>query len=149
MKIIVVGVGHALGGDDFVGIRVVEELSYEVKEKNVEFLTTMDPSRIIYLLEECDLMIVVDAVIGEKAGEVYIIPPGDYPKHLKPISSHGFGVVFALETARKLGIDIDAKVRIVGISISEIAMYEDKLSQDVEKAVPKAKEVVKKLIYGF
>ncbi|MCS7299472.1 MAG: hydrogenase maturation protease [Spirochaetia bacterium] len=149
MKVVVVGVGHALGGDDFVGIRVVEELSYEVKEKNVEFLTTMDPSRIIYLLEEYDLMIVVDAVIGEKAGEVYIIPSGDYPKHLKPISSHGFGVVLALETARRLGINVDNKVRIVGITISEIVMYEEKLSQDVEKAVPKAKEVVKKLIYSF
>lgn len=148
MKIVVVGIGHALGGDDFVGIRVVDELSYEVEEENVEFITTMDPLRIIYLLEECDFMIVVDAVLGERAGEVYVISSDNYPKHLKPISSHGFGVMFALEAANKMGIDVNTKVKIVGITINEIVMYEDKLSSDVEKAIPKAKEIVKELIYN-
>ncbi|MGC8767349.1 MAG: hydrogenase maturation protease [Brevinematia bacterium] len=146
MKIKIVGIGHALGGDDFVGIKVVEELSNEIFDDNIEFITTMDPSRIIYLIEESDLMIVVDAVIGEKEGEVYIINYENFPKYLKPISSHGFEVPFAVETAKKLGIDISKKLKIVGITIKEIVMYSDELSEEVRKAIPKAKEVIKKLL---
>lgn len=146
MRIKVIGVGHTLGGDDFVGIKVVEELSNEAQNDNIELITTTDPSKIIYLIEECDFLIIVDAVIGEKEGEVYLIDPSKYPKYLKPISSHGFEVTFAIEIARKLGIDTDNKIKIVGITIKNAALYSDELSENVRKAIPRAKEVVKKLL---
>lgn len=142
----VIGVGHALGGDDFVGIRVVEELSEEIQLDNVEFITTMDPSRIIYLLEDVSFMVIVDAVIGEKAGEVYLIDYEKYPKYLKPISSHGFEVTFAIETAKKLGLNVDNKIKVVGITIKEIEMFSDRISDEVSKAIPKAKSLIKELI---
>jgi Ni,Fe-hydrogenase maturation factor len=50
----VIGVGHALGGDDYIGIKVVEELSNEMDSDEVEFVTTNDPSRIIYLAEDSE-----------------------------------------------------------------------------------------------
>lgn len=146
MKVKVVGIGHALGGDDFVGIKVVEELSDEIQYPNVEFITTMDPSRIIYLIEECEFMIIVDAIIGKKEGEVYLINPEHYPKYLKPISSHGFEVTFAIETTKRLGINTDNKIKIVGITIKEIVMYSDELSEKVRNAIPKAKKVIKNLL---
>lgn len=144
--ITVVGVGHALGGDDFVGIKVVEELSEEIENNDVNFITTMDPSRITYFLEDSDFLIIVDAVIGNEPGRVYLIEYDSYPKYLKPISSHGFEVTFAIETAKKLGVDVDKKVEIVGITIRDIVMYSDELSDEVRKAIPIAKDIIKKLI---
>ncbi|MCX8029005.1 MAG: hydrogenase maturation protease [Brevinematales bacterium] len=146
MKLAVVGVGHALGGDDFVGIKVVEELSEEIKNSNIEFITTMDPSRIISILEDYDFVVIVDAVFGEKAGDIVLIDYKNYPTSLKPISSHGFEVPLAIETAKKLGIDVDKKVRIIGITITEIVLYEDTLSKEVNLSVNEAKNVIKSII---
>ncbi|MEN2997728.1 MAG: hydrogenase maturation protease [Brevinematia bacterium] len=149
MKIGVVGVGHALGGDDFVGIRVVEELSEEIDEPEVEFITTMDPSRIVYLLGDTEYMVIVDAVFGDTAGEVHLIDHAEYPFNLKAISSHGIGVPLAIEMARSLGIDVEAKVRVVGISITEVRMYDDTLSEEVKKAIPVAKRMIMEIIKEF
>ncbi len=146
MKIKVLGIGHALGGDDFIGIKVVEELSEEISNPNVEFITTMDPSKIIYLLEDTDMLIIVDAVIGKKPGKVLLINWEKYPKNIKPISSHGFEVTFSIETAKKLGININNKIKIVGITINQIVMYSDEISEEVRKSIPKAKKIIKNLI---
>ena len=142
----VVGVGHALGGDDCVGIKVVEELSNEVDSDEVEFITTNDPSRIIYLAEDSDKMIIVDAVLADEPGKVFVVDSDSYPKYLKPISSHGFEVPFAIEVAKKMGFLEGKKIMIVGISVESIQMFEEKISDAVLKAIPEAKRVVREII---
>ncbi len=142
----VIGVGHALGGDDYIGIKVVEELSREMDSDGIEFITTNDPSRIIYLSEDTDKMIIVDAVLADEPGKVFIVDSESYPKYLKPISSHGFEVPFAIEVAKKMGFLEGKKVVIVGISVETIQAFEEKISDVVLKALPEAKKVVRELI---
>jgi hydrogenase maturation protease len=142
----VIGVGHALGGDDYIGIKVVEELSNEMDSDEVEFVTTNDPSRIIYLAEDSEKMVIVDAVLADEPGKVFVVDPDSYPKYLKPISSHGFEVPFAIEVAKKMGFLEGKKVVIVGISVENIQIFEEKISDVVLRAIPEAKRTVRELI---
>jgi len=142
----VIGIGHALGGDDYIGIKVVEEISEELSIDRVEFITTNDPSRIISLSEDSEKLIIVDAVIADKPGKVFIVDPDSYPKYLKTISSHGFEVPFAIDVARKMGFLDGKKIVVVGISIENIEMFGDKISKKVLKAIPEAKRKIIDLI---
>jgi hydrogenase maturation protease len=142
----VIGIGHALGGDDYIGIKVVEEISEELSIDGVEFITTNDPSRIISLSEDSEKLIIVDAVIADKPGKVFIVDPDSYPKYLKTISSHGFEVPFAIDVARKMGFLDGKKIVVVGISIENIEMFGDKISKKVLKAIPEAKRKIIDLI---
>jgi hydrogenase maturation protease len=142
----VIGIGHALGGDDYIGIKVVEEISEELSIDGVEFITTNDPSRIISLSEDSEKLIIVDAVIADKPGKVFIVDPDSYPKYLKAISSHGFEVPFAINVARKMGFLDGKKIVVVGISIENIEMFGDKISKKVLKAIPEAKRKIIDLI---
>jgi len=142
----VIGVGHALGGDDYIGIKVVEELSNEIDSDEVEFVTTNDPSRIIYLAEDSEKMVIVDAVLADEPGKVFVVDSDSYPKYLKPISSHGFEVPFAIEVAKKMGFLEGKKVVIVGISVENIQIFEEKISDVVLRAIPEAKRTVRELI---
>jgi len=142
----VIGIGHALGGDDYIGIKVVEEISEELSIDGVEFITTNDPSRIISLSEDSEKLIIVDAVIADKPGKVFIVDPDSYPKYLKTISSHGFEVPFAINVARKMGFLDGKKIVVVGISIENIEMFGDKISKKVLKAIPEAKRKIIDLI---
>jgi hydrogenase maturation protease len=142
----VIGVGHALGGDDYIGIKVVEELSGEIDSDEVEFVTTNDPSRIIYLAEDSEKMVIVDAVLADEPGKVFVVDQDSYPKYLKPISSHGFEVPFAIEVAKKMGFLEGKKVVIVGISVENIQIFEEKISDVVLRAIPEAKRTVRELI---
>jgi len=142
----VIGVGHALGGDDYIGIKVVEELSNEMDSDEVEFVTTNDPSRIIYLAEDSEKMVIVDAVLADEPGKVFVVDPDSYPKYLNPISSHGFEVPFAIEVAKKMGFLEGKKVVIVGISVENIHIFEEKISDVVLRAIPEAKRTVRELV---
>lgn len=145
MKIKVVGVGHTLGGDDFVGVKVVEEMANSFNDPNVEFHTTVDPSRILTLLEDSDLVVVVDAVLGEKAGEIVVVDSGRYPARLKLISSHGFDVISVIEIAKRLGLGPE-KIKVIGVTIEKVTMFSDKISEEVEKAIPNAIGLIKGII---
>ena len=113
-RILVLGVGNILLGDEGTGVRVIEKLEDEyLFSENVELydggtlaLRLLDP------IFDSDFVIVVDIVRGGKEpGTIYRIPDADLPKKIPYKSSlHELNMVETLIYAEVLGNRPDAVV---------------------------------------
>jgi hydrogenase maturation protease len=146
-KIVVLGLGNLLKGDDGVGVRVIEALqSGPELPRGVECIDggTGGPTLLVYF-EEADALIVVDAVnLAAAPGTVRVfaleeIEDADEPARF---SLHDVGILPMIELARQLG-RCPPVVRIVGVEPERFDLG-DRLSPVVAVAVSVAVEVVRR-----
>jgi hydrogenase maturation protease len=102
----IIGVGNESRGDDAAGIWAARRLE-ELKLPGVKCLAA--PTDALGLMEDwpaCAAVVIVDAASsGAPAGTIHRIDAvaAPLPGHLRPVSSHGFGVMEVVELARALG----------------------------------------------
>jgi hydrogenase maturation protease len=139
-RILVLGVGNPLMGDDGIGPRVVDLLQsgYEFAA-NVELLDagTMSFS-ILNLIREADHLIVVDAVrnTGHPAGTVMRMTPEQIAPNQIRHSMHDVALVDVLEAVELMGYAPRAVA--IAVQIAEMEEAVLVLSDGVEAAVPVA-----------
>jgi hydrogenase maturation protease len=137
-RILVLGVGNPLMGDDGIGPRVVELLQsgYQFAE-NVELLDAGTMSfAILNLIREADHLIVVDAVrnTGHPAGTVMRMTPEQIAPNQIRHSMHDVALIDVLEAVELMGYSPNAVAIAVQIECIQEAVL--KLSDCVEAAVP-------------
>ncbi|SRR5581483_8621856 len=136
----VIGIGREWSGDDGVGIAVVRML--RELDARCDLVELEEPSRLIELLTGgADPVVLVDAVLDQgPPGRVLLIGSearGAHSDH--PLSTHGVGVMEAIELARIAHPEQAAKrIFIVGITIRETSGQGQGLSAAVEAAVAQA-----------
>ena len=145
MKTLILGIGNTALTDDGVGCKVAQRLekrlrgraSITVKETAVSGLSLLDE------ITGYERLIIIDAIQtrGGKPGAIYKLSPSDFKTGRMAII-HDLGLVSTLELGRKLEMDMPREVIIFAIEAKEMATFSEKLSPEVEKAVPKAVEVV-------
>lgn len=122
-KVLIVGVGNILMGDDGIGVHVANEVSKSALPDGVEVVDAGTLGLAVCpLLENADALIIVDAVdFGMQPGEMIKIPVEELSRHDKhtPLSLHEFDIFHALEmielsTGRKINATL------IGIQISSI-----------------------------
>ena len=142
MKTIILGVGNQILGDDGVGVQVSNELKKFVKDPDI----TIDEAitggmNLLELILDFDKAIIIDAVkIQEgKNGEVKKIPLEDFST-LHSCNPHDVSLFEAIKMAKKMGQEkIPKEIIIIGILIEKIPCeFSEKLSPEIQKAVPKA-----------
>ncbi|WP_457549710.1 hydrogenase maturation protease [Archaeoglobus sp.] len=144
MKIVVVGIGNVLMRDDGFGVKVVEKLKKMNLPATIYELGTLG-LQILNYIEGYDLCIIVDVIKGDgKPGDIYVFDFDDvYFKTKNPISLHDIGLIEALKFC---GFNYRLpKIKFVGVE-PEVIEFGIGLSKPVEKAVPKAIKIVKRLI---
>jgi hydrogenase maturation protease len=103
---LVAGVGHPDRGDDAIGPMVARRLRARVPD-GVEVLEVAgEATRLLELMAEADAAYLVDAAVsGAPAGTISRLDPiaTPLPRNLLALSSHGLGLVEAVELARALG----------------------------------------------
>ncbi len=143
-RILVLGVGNPLMGDEGIGPRIVEHLlsNYRFPESlQVVDAGTMGFS-ILNLFREADAVLVVDAVrgSGEEPGTVLSLAPEAMAANQIMHSLHDTRLVDVLDAARLMGLD--PHVDCIGVEIAEIVHWQVELSPVVEAAVPFAAQAV-------
>lgn len=137
----VLGVGQAARGDDGVGLEVARVLREREPPVAAEVHAGVDPARVVELLDGARRVLLVDAVVAPgRVGQAWVQDPdafqgGGGP----PVSSHGMGLVEAVELARCLypgGVAPEIRVLVVGIE--EPGPMAQGLSPTVAAAVPAA-----------
>lgn len=132
-RILILGVGNILLGDEGTGVRVVEKLEDEyIFSENVELydggtlgLRLLDP------IFESDYVIVIDIVRGGgPPGTIYRIPEKDLPKKIPYKSSlHELNMVETLVYAEILGNHPEAVV--FGIEPGEWTSWNTRMTETV------------------
>lgn len=104
MKTKLIGIGSPQFQDE-AGWMMIDAISKIDSLKNSYDLLKLDRPglRLIEEIENQSKVIIYDAAIGLNPGEIKPIKPQDYSIHYQPLSSHGVGVIQALEMAQLLG----------------------------------------------
>jgi len=145
MKTLILGIGNTVLTDDGVGCRVVQRLKKRlrgrsditVKETSLSGLSLLDE------LTGYERLIIVDAIQtkGGKPGDIYKLSPSDF-KTGRMAVIHDLGLFSALELGRKLEMEMPREVVIFAIEAKEMAIFSEKLSPEVEQAIPRAVDMV-------
>ena len=143
-RIVVLGIGNLLKGDDGVGVRVIEALEARNLPPEVELVDGgAGGLTLLVHFEGARALVIVDAVnLGAPPGTVRAFGLGDIEDAGLPVrfSLHEVGILPMLELARQLG-QLPGEVRIIGVQPERFDLG-DQLSEAVAAAVPEAVEVV-------
>ena len=144
----VIALGQHAAGDDGAGLAVLEELRRRGVPDGVELLQAAEDAALITLLETCAPVVLVDAVLGDRPGEVVELTPDQLQmSRLRPVSTHGLGAAQAIALARTVApAAVSPAIRIVGITITRPAHYVQALSPPVAAAVARAATRVRALV---
>ncbi|HET6498581.1 MAG TPA: HyaD/HybD family hydrogenase maturation endopeptidase [Coriobacteriia bacterium] len=147
-RILILGIGNPLMGDEGVGVRVAEALMRDyTPSDDVEILDagTMGLG-MMGLFRERDLVIVVDAVdhTGHEPGTVVIMTPEELAPTQVLHSLHDLRLVNVLEAASLTGIQPD--VICVGVQVTRIEPWVTSLTPAVDASLPAAVSAVLDLL---
>jgi hydrogenase maturation protease len=143
----VIGLGQDAAGDDAVGLAVLERLRERGVPEGVELVRADEESALIPLLDADVPVVLVDAVLAGTPGEILELAVDDLAAHgARPVSTHGIGVVQAVELARLVNDRVSPSIRIVGVSIERPRQHELRLSPSVAAAVSLAADRVLALV---
>ncbi len=121
-KLLVLGIGNIMCGDDGVGSVIAEQLAERLQMPGVDIVNGGSVGLgLLYLLAEYPALLVVDAVdAGAEPGELFSFRPEDLAQGgMQDISFHQSGLAVLLSRARLLGI-LPPQVKIIGIQVSRI-----------------------------
>lgn len=152
MKTIVIGLGNPILSDDGVGWKVVEVLLSTSHFPPTTALETASLGGLSLMerLEGYQRAILVDSMqTGQvPVGTVRVFPLDELPN---PSDSHSASVhdtslMTALETGRRMGLDLPEKITVVAIEAATVHEFSEELSPEVAAAVPLAVQMVMELL---
>jgi hydrogenase maturation protease len=148
----IVGIGQEAAGDDAIGIAVARKLNQMDLPDDVEVIERAEPFTLIaQLTDGAERVILIDAIVdvGSAGRVIEIDPLQSGVVDGKPLSTHGIGLLDAIELARILNqATMPPRIVIVGITIKPPASYEVKLSDSVAAAILPAAELALRLAAG-
>jgi len=142
-KIVILGVGNILLGDEGVGVHVAKKIAKMELPENVEVIdggtASMD---ILSSMKDVEKLIIIDALRGgEKPGTVYRLYPEDLLASLDSyVSLHQINVLEGLNLARKTG-NAPQETVIIGIEPEKID-WGLGVTSEIDKKIPDILNIV-------
>ncbi len=135
-KILIMGVGNLIMGDEGVGIHVIKELEKSPLPDNVDLLDGGTGGfHLLSYLQNYPLVIMIDATLDQNPeGTVKTIKPkfaSDFPKAL---SAHDIGLKDLLEAVTLL--DKLPEMYLITISIKDLSRMSVELSSIISETIP-------------
>jgi hydrogenase maturation protease len=146
MKTIVLGVGNPILQDDGVGIHVIEEIrKRSLSDSDVSFETAFTGGlNLLDMIRGYDKVILIDAIAEQKStpGEVKRLSVQS-ASSLHSSNPHDVSLAEALTLAKDLGdTSLPKEIILIGIVVRRTYDFGEKLSTDVQRAVPTAVRMV-------
>jgi hydrogenase maturation protease len=161
MKILVIGLGNPILGDDGVGWRVAKVVSELLTStaylplKSEGNTIEVDCASLggLSLMERMigyERVILIDSMEtkGSSVGSVkgFSLAALENPRLGHSASTHDTSLMTALQTAQTMGMDVPSRVHVVAIEAKNVYDFSESLSPEVEKAVPIAARKVLQMI---
>lgn len=141
-KVLILGIGNILMGDEGVGVHVVNSLEKAALPADVEVLDGgVGSFLLLEPMQDADKVILIDATIdGQTAGSIRRITPKyseDYPKTL---TAHDIGLKDLIDVFYLLGDS--PEVTLFAVSIPPLQDMHMELSPELEQSVPRVARMV-------
>ena len=145
-KILILGVGNLILGDEGVGIHAIKYLENQDIGNDIDLLDGGTGGfHMLSVMDDYKTLIMIDATIDYKEeGSISLIEPkfaSDFPKAL---SSHDIGLRDLVETATLLGHM--PKIYLITVSVQDISEVRMTLSENVKKSLPEVAQLVKSIL---
>ena len=150
MRILVLGVGNDIMGDDGAGLWVARYLKGRLPAQ-VDVRELMAGG--IHLAESLagySHAVLVDSLldVSGKPGEILEFS-GVELGATRAVFPHQAGIAEALAMGKQAGLSMPEKVKVVAIRVTRAPVFGGSLSPEVEKAVPRAAARVKDIVEGW
>ena len=146
-KMLIVGLGNPILGDDGVGWKVAEEVKKQIPSDlpvDVECVSLGGISLMEHLIGY-DRAILIDSLAVEgPAGSILTLPLADLPNYsaYHTMSAHDTSLQNAMELGRGIGAKLPERVMVVGITAKQIFEFSEELTPEIKAAVPQAVKAV-------
>lgn len=145
-KILILGMGNILLGDEGVGVRAVEYMEKQQLPDNVDLLDggtggfTLLPE-----IQKYDKVILIDATLDENPiGTIRVIQPKFSKDFPKAMSTHDIGLKDLIESASIMGTL--PPLHLIVVTIKDIQPMDLSLSEEIEKVLPEVYAKVFKIL---
>lgn len=142
-KVLILGVGNILLGDDGFGVHLINSFTDTSFPPNVQILEAGTVShQLIPLLRTIDRLIVIDAVeAGDKPGSIFRFSPEDmqFPA-VQMASLHQISLIDVLRMAELTGGRPDTII--IGVQPKDVTSWSLELSDEVRAVIPKVRELI-------
>lgn len=157
MKILVLGMGNDLYGDDGVGLHAVRLLkdawadgatSRELPS-SVEFVECLlSGAALLDVIHGYDALVVIDTIMKAKpvTGRIRILDAADIRDFPGP-SPHYVSVPQVLAIGRELGLKMPRTVRIIAVEAKDLFRLGEGLSDDMHSRLPDILEAAKDVLH--
>ncbi|MFN2300009.1 MAG: hydrogenase maturation protease [Anaerolineales bacterium] len=152
MRLLVLGIGHELRGDDGAGPQAVrcwqQQHPAVLHDPIIDILLMETPGlELLDYLEGADAAVLVDAVTsGKPPGTVQVFDP--FPESRPSAgekTAHGFGIAESIALARTAGKRLPDVLILIGIEVSQVALGSN-LSEPVRLAMPQAVKAIQQAV---
>ena len=146
MRSLVLGLGNAILGDDAVGLRVAREAALQLAPDG-DVTVAEEERGGLALLEQLagfDRALIIDAIqTGAPVGTLHHLGVESVPTQ-RTATAHGINLRMALEMGRRSGLSLptNAAVAILGIEAGDVLTFADRLSPELELAIPRALKAI-------
>lgn len=149
-RILLLGLGNDIMGDDAVGLVAARELRQRVGDEIDVVEAPVAGFTLLDLFRSYDRVLVVDSVCtGEsEAGSIREFSPEDFQQQVS-YSPHYVGLYDVLELAKKLEIPLPSEVRVIAIEVSDPYILREGLSLEITAQVPRLIDTIVQLLRGW
>jgi len=142
-KVLILGVGNILLGDDGFGVHFINSLADTALPPNVRILEAGTVShQLIPLFRELDRLIVIDAVqAGDAPGSIFRFSPEDMQfSSEQMVSLHQISLIDVLRMAELTGGRPETVI--IGVQPKDASSWSLELSDEVKAVLPRVRELV-------
>lgn len=152
MKTVIVGLGNSILSDDAVGLVVARRASERIRPG--EPIEVAENERggmdVVDLILPYERAVVVDAIRtrSHPVGSLFLLKPEHLPATRRLCGMHDLDLLTSLDLARRLDVRVPSLVAILAVEILDDMNFSERLTAEVEEAVPRAVDTVLEMARG-
>jgi hydrogenase maturation protease len=163
-RMLVIGLGNPILGDDGVGWRVAEAVKKQLslppsplpkgegsQEVDVDFLSLGGLSLMEHLIGYQRAILIDEFALDEPTGSILVLKLSDLPNYsaFHTTSLHNTSLQNAIKLGKSMGAQLPDDVTVVGIATKHVCDFSEMLSALVADAVPQATQIILNLVKQF
>jgi hydrogenase maturation protease len=153
-RMLVVGLGNPILGDDGVGWRVAEAVKKRLPPDlpvDVGFLSLGGLSLMEHLIGYQRAILIDAFALDEPIGSILVLKLSELPNYsaFHTTSPHNTSVQNAIDLGKSMGAQLPEDVTVVGIATKHVCDFSEVLSPPVADAVPQAAQIILDLVKQF